>query len=203
MKKLTVLVLVLALVFSVGSISMAKGGRPGHGGPGHDNGGCHPGDDPVVIINEEEFCVIVDNPLYGEIEGLPDTSEGCVDLGSFEAGAYSEIGRVFPFAIKSNGFLKVSLGLDPFTHTTAGWEDQLATNVLLTQGTTKRAQAYYEWQINNLPNSYVMADTPLGHPSGRGVRQYDLNVRGKLADIHEQAHGQYRAVVTVTLSDPK
>jgi len=191
MKKFTMLFFVLALVLSLGSVIMAEEA------PEFETEGW------PRYINTQEICVKAKNPLYGEITGLPCTPP-CVDIGRFTGKENSTVGKDFSFSIKSNGFLKVGLRLDqPFTHMTPGWNDKLATQVVVSQGNARRLGVHHDWAFYpTLPSTYTMVDNPLGHPSGRGVRDYTLNIKGKLADIHEQAQGDYKAVVTITLAAP-
>ena len=202
MKRLSMFVLALTLVFSLGSVIMAQEVDPlGRGG----GGGNWPPATPT-IFDEIEFCVEAENPLYGEIEGMPTV---CTPLGAFSGEQGSLLSGDFDFSIKSNGFLKVTLNLeDPFTHVT--YNDQLPTHAQMQQKggsqwnptLTNRATVYHQWPGNKYNESYTMADLVGGQASGRGIRNYLLAIQGKLGDIHEQAAGIYKAKVTVTLAAP-
>lgn len=195
MKKLSLLVLALALVLSLNAAIFAQEVEPLWG--------------KVITIDEKELCVTAKNPLYGEIIGLPDK---CVPVRKdFDGKKGSTVNANVQFQIKSNGILEVGLNLDkPFTH--VEYDDTVATHVQmkLDKGTRRDryenvASVWHKWDSfvrDKKSDSFKMTVKPGDHPSGRGVRSYEFDIQGKLADIHEQAAGRYQTIMTVTLSKP-
>ncbi len=183
MKRFAVLALVLTLVLGFSTIMFAE-----------EEFGTDCSQNPCL---PKSACYIVKvyNPLQGIIEGLND----CVQR-AFPCGDNSSIEAVVDFSVRSNGFLVIGLELEPFTSQTFTQPGipKIATTANLWQGNHNRISV-----SNAVPSgTHAMADAAGYLPSGRGVRNYNLKVKGTTGNIEDQPWGEYKAVVCVTLSAP-
>ncbi|NLJ81136.1 MAG: hypothetical protein GX335_08940 [Firmicutes bacterium] len=182
MKRFSMLALVLVLILGFSSVMFA----------------CGPANPNPCLPQQEKFTVVAWNPLQGVIEGL-----GGEVAKTFPCGDETEIEAIAPFSVRSNGFLRIELELNPFTSLTftQSGMPKIMTTAKLLQGTAEHISV----SSNNskVSGSHDMVEHAGFLPSGRGVRNYKLVVNGKLGNIEDQAYGDYKAVVTVTLAAPE
>lgn len=186
MKKSMVFVLVLSLVLGASSLIMASGFEADRCGPG-----CGP--------MAGDLCITARVPVYGEVD-LPNT---CLHL-EFPCGKDNELKKgTAQFSIRSNAYMHVTAGLSALNYVIDG-----EVNKIKTTADIKEKQIGF-WNTVSW-NDFIKVETksfksvgknmPGVNGSGKGVRNYKVDITGQLGRIEEQAAGFYNGNLKITLA---
>ena len=195
MRKLMMFVLVLALVFSLSSVMFAEDvdAVPNHGG------GKPKPQIPECRIGTVDIKAKV--PFYASVE----VSKGNLQF-NFNEGCYDEQNATLSdnvkFTIKTNWQANVEGKLEGLKHTKRGIDDEIQTTA-----TIRRIQGKGKpdnWMTLSSEGSKPLTkDLPgTGHASGRGTRNFDATIEAKLGKLDEQAMGEYKGKLTLTVLAP-
>ena len=195
MRKLMMFVLVLALVFSLSSVMFAEDvdAVPNHGG------GKPKPQIPECRIGTVDIKAKV--PFYASVE----VSKGKLHF-NFNEGCYDEQNATLSdnvkFTIKTNWQANVEGKLEGLKHTKRGIDDEIQTTA-----TIRRIQGKGKpdnWMTLSSKGSKTLTkDLPgTGHASGRGTRNFDATIEAKLGKLDEQAMGEYKGKLTLTVLAP-
>jgi len=178
------LVLVVALVFGIASVSMAN------------ELAC----EKPCLPKDKSITITATNPLQGEID-----LQRSKHLGVFPCGDNKNLEGDIPVKIRSNGYLKVTMDLQQ------GFEQgkfELPTHADLIEhvdsrpSNRSRITVHQDWERQNkLSGSYTMNATD-GSGRGNKIRNYTLNVKTKTGLIEAQPEGKYTAKIKITIAAP-
>lgn len=195
MRKLMMFVLVLALVFSLSSVMFAEDvdAVPNHGG------GKPKPQIPECRIGTVDIKAKV--PFYASVE----VSKGNLQF-NFNEGCYDEQNATLSdnvkFTIKTNWQANVEGKLEGLKHTKRGIDDEIQTTA-----TIRRIQGKgkpYNWMTLSSKGSKTLTkDLPgTGLAGGRGTRNFDATIEAKLGELEDQAMGEYKGKLTLTVLAP-
>lgn len=195
MRKLMMFVLVLALVFSLSSVMFAEDvdAVPNHGG------GKPKPQIPECRIGTVDIKAKV--PFYASVE----VSKGNLQF-NFNEGCYDEQNATLSdnvkFTIKTNWQANVEGKLEGLKHTKRGIDDEIQTTA-----TIRRIQGKgtpNNWMTLSSKGSKTLTkDLPgTGLAGGRGTRNFDATIEAKLGELEDQAMGEYKGKLTLTVLAP-
>lgn len=186
MKKSTILVLVFTLVFGVSSLMMASEIQPDV---------C----EPVCGPMSGELNITAKVPVYGEVN-MPNKS---VHL-EFLCGKDNEskMGSA-EFTIRSNAYMNVTAGLDALRYTIGNEVNRISTKAEIKEKKTSRWGGV-SWEdfitVETKDFKSIGKNMPGTTGSGKGLRNYKVDITGKLGQIEDQAAGLYKGNLKITLA---
>lgn len=195
MRKLMMFVLVLALVFSLSSVMFAEDvdAVPNHGG------GKPKPQIPECRIGTVDIKAKV--PFYASVE----VSKGNLQF-NFNEGCYDEQNATLSdnvkFTIKTNWQANVEGKLEGLKHTKRGIDDEIQTTATIRR--IQRKGTPNNWMTLSSKGSKTLTKglPGTGHASGRGTRNFDATIEAKLGKLDEQAMGEYKGKLTLTVLAP-
>ena len=196
MRKLMMFVLVLALVFSLSSVMFAEDvdAVPNHGG------GKPKPQIPECRIGTVDIKAKV--PFYASVE----VSKGKLQF-NFKEGCYDEQNATLSddvtFTIKTNWQANVEGKLEGLKHTEHGINDEIQTTAAIRHNQGKGKPKPLWMTLSSKGSKTLTKDLPgTGHASGRGTRNFDATIEAKLGKLDEQAMGEYKGKLTLTVLAP-
>jgi hypothetical protein len=195
MRKLMMFVLVLALVFSLSSVMFAEDvdAVPNHGG------GKPKPQIPECRIGTVDIKAKV--PFYASVE----VSKGNLQF-NFNEGCYDEQNATLSdnvkFTIKTNWQANVEGKLEGLKHTKRGIDDEIQTTATIRR--IQRKGTPNNWMTLSSKGSKTLTkDLPgTGLAGGRGTRNFDATIEAKLGELEDQAMGEYKGKLTLTVLAP-
>ena len=195
MRKLMMFVLVLALVFSLSSVMFAEDvdAVPNHGG------GKPKPQIPECRIGTVDIKAKV--PFYASVE----VSKGNLQF-NFNEGCYDEQNATLSdnvkFTIKTNWQANVEGKLEGLKHTKRGIDDEIQTTATIRR--IQRKGTPNNWMTLSSKGSKTLTKylPGTGLAGGRGTRNFDATIEAKLGELEDQAMGEYKGKLTLTVLAP-